>query len=323
MCHGGCGSSDSPKRSQVLGPNVVINAARSRIAGGREMNSIILLIDYFGQWPEWFPLYLETCRQNPTIDWLFHSDCAWQFGTFPNIKYVHISRQEYLSRVNESLGIRFTLANNYKVCDLRPTFGILHSVDIIGYDFFGYGDVDVLYGNLRQFCTQDVLMKHVFSTHAWGLSGHFALLRNTSAIREAFLAVPDWRAILENPLPQRFDEDIFSAVFRSPEYAGLLHWKEAYTTPLIPRAWWNGSFEHPQTWYWHRGRVTNNKDGDKQFIYLHFMNYKEARFLNPIYGDKPFWNGLDKVVHVAPGDYGRGIRLDRNGIHSLTINSHL
>jgi|ERR1051326_2200394 hypothetical protein len=281
------------------------------------MNSIIILVDYFGNWPEWFPLYLETCRYNPSIDWLFHSDCEWPFGTFPNIKYVHISKQEYLARVSEVLGINFTLSTHYKICDLRPTFGILHSEDIIGYDFFGYGDVDVLYGNVRQFCTPDVLTKHVFSTHAWGVSGHFALFRNTPLICEAFLAVNDWQAMLENPQPQRFDEDIFSEVFRTPQYASLLHWAEAYTTPLIPRAWWNGSLEHPQTWYWKKGVVTNDQDGSREFIYVHFMNYKEARFLNPIYGNRAFWSNLDKIVHVTPEDYSRGVRLDRTGIHSL------
>ena len=31
---------------------------------------------------------------------------------------------------------------------------------------------------------------------------------------------------------------------------------------------------YPQRWFWRRGRVTNEYDGDREFLYLHFMRWQ-------------------------------------------------
>ncbi len=38
--------------------------------------SIGFVIPYFGNWPFWFPFFLESCRANPSINWIFHTDCG-------------------------------------------------------------------------------------------------------------------------------------------------------------------------------------------------------------------------------------------------------
>jgi hypothetical protein len=37
---------------------------------------IRILIPYFGAWPPWMGLFLESCRANPSIDWLLLGDCG-------------------------------------------------------------------------------------------------------------------------------------------------------------------------------------------------------------------------------------------------------
>ncbi|WP_420882928.1 DUF6625 family protein [Zooshikella ganghwensis] len=39
------------------------------------LKTIAIIIPYFGQWPEWIDLYIESCKHNPSIDWLLFSDC--------------------------------------------------------------------------------------------------------------------------------------------------------------------------------------------------------------------------------------------------------
>jgi hypothetical protein len=300
------------------------------------MKSIIILIHYFGKWPEWFPLYLESCRHNPTIDWLFYTDCPFDSFQVKNVAFRYISREDFVKRVRERLGVDFSLEGNYKLCDLKPMMGALCEEEIRGYDFYGYGDIDVIYGDIRKFYTDEVLQNNVLSTHTWCISGHLALFRNKRWVRQAFRRHKDWRRVLEDPAHQRFDEDMYTAVFGYPalrrridlflyelmhpfsiKYRRKLYFREQYTTPLMPGEWRNGTFNHPNVWFWKNGCITNELDGDTPYIYFHFMNYKNARYMNPAWGKEAYWSRLSHIVHVRPEEMANGIRIDRFGFHPL------
>jgi hypothetical protein len=314
-------------------------AARTRIhdnipQGGDALHSIIVIIVYFGRWPEWFPIFLESCRWNPTITWLLHSDCPYTFPRISNVKYEHVTRLVYRERVNKRLRINVRVTNPYKLCDLRPAYGILYEDEISGYDFFGYGDLDVLYGNIRHFYTDAILDCHdVLSVHNWCISGHFALIRNTPTLANLFREIPNWQGLLEDPTPQRFDEDAFIRAFLpAAGYISRQHGakcdfstrqqrltpylREQFTTPLTPMPWADGTLEHPEEWYWKKGRLTNSKNGSREFIYLHFMNYLNARHMSAAYGKEAFWRDLPQIVHVRPDDINNGIVVNRKGISS-------
>lgn len=296
--------------------------------------SIIVIIDYFGEWPEWFPLFIESCRWNPTITWLFHTDCQPYAERLDNVHFEYLTWNQYLSNVRTQLSIRFKPLQPYKICDIRPAVGQLYERDIRGYDFFGYGDLDVLYGNIRDFYTDAILNDNdVLSTHHWCLSGHFALIRNTEQLRNAFRLVPSWQTTLEDPMPRRFDEDEFTKVFAPSKPSTLsqvqsltaevapcyrnMYFVEQFTTPLTPSAWLDGGRDHPEVWHWQQGRVTNTRDGDRRFIYLHFMNYRNARFMDRKYGPRAPWAGMSKVLHLSANDVHKGICIDRRGFHAL------
>lgn len=270
--------------------------------------------------PVWFPIFLETCHWNPTIQWIVHTD-ALDSAQIKNVQIRHLSADGFVRRARDVLGIDFILESNYKLCDLRPTYGVLYEPEISGFDFFGYGDLDVLYGDIRAFYDDRVLEKDIVSNHTWCIFGHFALFRNADWLRNAYKKVPDWKSVLEDPMPRRFAEDLFSQFFRMPRNLKHLYWKEQFTTPLTKRRWIDGSFEHPQTWYWNRGKVTNCKDHGRDFPYLHFMNYVSARHMNPAYGDSAPWSGLNNIIHVEPAEIHNGIRVDSTGFHRLRGDS--
>lgn len=301
------------------------------------MKSIIIIIDYFGNnWPEWFPIFLESCRYNSTIKWLFHTDCDYKSFDVENVEFKYISKEDYVKVVNDKLSINFPLNKSYKLCDIRPTYGELYEEEIKGYDFYGFGDIDVIYGNIRKFYTDKVLENNVLSTHDWCISGHLCLLRNVKWLRKAFRKIKNWREYIENPKSQRFDEDVFVHVFKDPgiyprktkfgrdywnpfqiKYHTKLYFKEQYSTPLTPITWIDKSWEHPKVWYWRDGKITNELDGDIEFMYLHFMNYRYARWMDSKYGKKGFWQDLDQIVHVRPEEITKGIRIDPTGIHPI------
>lgn len=99
------------------------------------MKSIVIIIDYFGTFPKFFPFFLESCRWNPTINWIIHTDCAY-IGNIPeNVELKIIPWQDYKDYVSIKLGIHFNPDVAYKICDLKPAYGDLWNHEIINYDF--------------------------------------------------------------------------------------------------------------------------------------------------------------------------------------------
>jgi hypothetical protein len=283
--------------------------------------SIIKIIPYFGSWPEWFHLYLETCRCNPDIDWFFIGDCPTPDNPPSNTYFINISFEKYCEFVSERLGIHFKPSDPYKLCDLKPALGFIHEEQIRDYDFFAFGDIDIVYGQIRKFLTRDILEKYnVISTHSRRLSGHFSIFRNTEKNRNAFRKIPRWRQLLESDKHLSVDESKFTKVFlphkKHPEFLKKLWsltssyqrnvlFKEQYSTILSPIKWVDGGDEHPQFWQWKNGRLFNTNDC-RDFMYLHFMNWKSSKWLpRGMRGQSAAWEGLRRIVRV---DYQEAVK---------------
>jgi uncharacterized protein DUF6625 len=276
---------------------------------------LIILILYFGEWPEWINFFIESCKWNPEVRWLLYTDCGVAENKAENVEYVHLGFDDYKALARERLGVKFDPPNPYKLCDLRPCLGQIHQREIAGHRFFGYGDIDVIYGNLRRFYTDDLLEScDVISTHPERLSGHFLVLRNTEAIRCAYQRIPDYRDLLERPGNSEMDEGSFTTIFRSsasdlqgshaiqpgsdPLRRGAL-FVERYSTILSPRGWHDGTMHYPQRWFWRRGSLTNESDGQREFLYLHFMRWQSARWINdPPAPGEASWLRLKRIVHL-------------------------
>jgi hypothetical protein len=254
------------------------------------LNSICIVIPYFGKRPVWMPYYLETCRFNNTIHWVFYTDCGTPQNLPPNVKIIDISYTDYCDLVSRKLEINFHPENPYKLCDIKPLLGFIHEDILHGYDFWGFGDIDLVYGDLRAYFSKTRLArKDLFATHARRISGHLCLIRNTDEMRTAFRRVRNWKYLISKLEHVAFDEKAFSKIFlrhkNSPKIVRLLaglfdpwlrkaEFIEAYTTPNAKLAWIDGSKIYPSTWYWQDGLVTNDIDGDKTYPYFHFMVWK-------------------------------------------------
>ena len=142
--------------------------------------SIIIIIPYFGKFPEWSDLFFETLRCNSSIDFYFFTDCDIEKYESSNIKYQKISFEDYISFINKRIDLNFNPPNPYKLCDLRPLYGYIHHDVINKYDFYGWTDMDILFGDIRSFYTDDILSKYeVLSTHNIRISGHLSLFKNS------------------------------------------------------------------------------------------------------------------------------------------------
>lgn len=304
-------------------------------------HSIAVVIPYFGRWDEWAPLFFETVRKNASVEFLLFTDCDMEALTAPNVRVTSLSFDEYVATVNERLGTTFAPDNAYKLCDLRPLLGCIHRPEFDGFDFYGWCDVDLLFGDIRSFYTDEILDRYdVLSTHGHRISGHFALFRNTQRNRAMYRRIYRWEEALRRrefvgidehgitnaylmTVFDRFNEKfnrhvanpLTRAVARRRRRRLLL--KEQYTTPFLPHPWLDGSLDsaQPDEWYYRDGHITNNRDGEREFIYLHFMNFKSSQWRHD--GTRAPWEALDHVCRATVDDMKNGIVIDGSGIWPL------
>lgn len=303
------------------------------------MQSIVLIIPYFGKWPVWMELYLDSIKRNVTIDFFFITDCNTSLlDGIKNISFEKITFEEYIRRYKDLLGEDIKIPNAYKICDLRPFFGLVHKDTIKKYDFFGWTDVDLFFGSIRSFYTNEILTKYdVLSTHKTRLSGHLALLRNIEYHKTIGYKIYNWRQALQNPEFVGIDEhgitnalqmtffdkaaeklrfsknNIVLNVIRKLK-TSKHYFVEQYTTPFTPIPWIDDTLnsDQPNEWFYDQGTITNSRDAGKKFIYLHLMNFKSSTWRAD--GTKAPWqDGFDCVVE----DFDDTIKIDLKGIKSL------
>lgn len=287
---------------------------------------IAIIIPYFGEWPVWIDLYFFSCSENQEIDWFFFTDCEIPASYSSNLHFIQTSFDTYCRQAGEKLNFRFSPTNPYKLCGLKPFYGFIHQELIAGYDFWGFGDVDIIWGNIKQFYTNKMLGKYdVFSTHADRISGHFTILRNTSYYRELCFKIKDWQSKLQSAEAIALDEAEFSwlvypeARFINKFYSKLirrilnwrdawvfyynlvtvlnfvlftrrrrLYFKEQHTTPILSDDGLTCKHD-ADTWYYFNGKLTNNKTR-KEYLYLHFMIYKQNSFRKNYFWTENFYN---------------------------------
>jgi hypothetical protein len=297
----------------------------------RSFPTILLIIPYFGKWPEWFLFYLETCRWNSTIDWLFFTDCQPPENAPANTKFHFIEFSDYKKLVSERLKINFDPPSPYKLCDIKPAYGYIHQDAIADYDFWGFGDIDVVYGDIRAFYPESILRRYnTLSTIADRVSGHFFLARNQERWINAFRHIPNWQNLMGNPEHLGIDEYWFSKVLREHRLLpmplvnllGLVAplkrnhlFQEQYSTPMAEWPWRDRSYQYPEQFFWYRGKLTD--ESGEELMYLHFMNWKSSKYLHPRYGNIAAWEKLDRIIDSSLADLSEGWCIGTSGFTPL------
>ena len=146
------------------------------------MKKIVFVIPYFGNFPEYFELFLKSCAANPTIDWLLFTDTKEEYIFPENVKRVLISFEQLRNLIEMKMGFKIALSTPYKLCDYKPAYGFIFSEYICNYDYWGYCDIDLIFGDIRCFFPDNQLEKYDKIGHL----GHMSLFRNTEYINLMF-----------------------------------------------------------------------------------------------------------------------------------------
>jgi hypothetical protein len=279
--------------------------------------TIALVIPYFGKWPEWSEIFFESCKRNPTVDFIFFTNCGKPDVVANNLVFHEVSYEGYCELVSRSLNINFAPKNPYKLCDLKPFFGFIHRDILNEYSFYGFCDIDLLFGDIRYFFTDKILsLYNVISTHDDRISGHLNIFKNTDENVQMPFRIKNWALKLEQPnmvtITENFLTRIYFPIFKvnilvkkvlrqiigrenvikinniinkwykktSSYKKKKLYFVEQYTTPLTYIYWKDGTLhdDHPNVWLYENGKVTNDREEGIGFIYIHFMNFKSGKY---------------------------------------------
>ncbi len=143
----------------------------------------VFVVPYFGFTPEYFQFWLNSCGNNHGFIWYFLTDCEVSEFQFPKNVIVKTINLESIKLIFEKyLELRISLEKPYKLCDFRPIYWILLDYFEVEYDYWGYCDIDLLFGDLEKFIPDEVIKRYdkIFSF------GHLTLLRNAIFVKTAF-----------------------------------------------------------------------------------------------------------------------------------------
>lgn len=153
-------------------------------------------------------LWLDSCKNNDTVDWLFFTDCDLSSFDIPiNVKVYKTTFAEVKERIQKIFDFEICLNKPYKLCDFKPMYGEAFAEELNEYDFWGFCDIDLIWGNIRKFLTDDILEQHDrILTH-----GHCSLFKNDERVNVAYRTLDpngcmNYRNVFSTEKQWAFDE---------------------------------------------------------------------------------------------------------------------
>lgn len=238
------------------------------------MKKVIILLPYFGNFPNYFQLFLNSCGYNSDFDFIIFSDqdCAsYKFNK--NIRFIKMSFKEMQDLSLKKLKIKEAISSPYKLCDFRPAFGVLFDEYICGYDYWGFCDCDLIFGDLKP------VSKLLNDGYDKILSnGHLSLIKNSMEMNNLYklkikngISFDEVTTIKE---PCFFDEIFFPFIIKKGEYN--IYENKLLFADILPQ---HSKLIMPQDnikrqkFLFDSGCVKRFND-NKQYIYIHLQKRK-------------------------------------------------
>lgn len=172
---------------------------------------IAFLCPYFGGFPWYFRYFVKSCAYNQDVDFyiITDSNVDMDIEVPDNVKMVYCSFSDLTRKISKKLGLTVSINKPYKLCDFKPTYGVVFQDIIVkgNYSFWGHCDIDIIFGRIRHFITDELLEQYdVISVRHEYTSGFFMLYRNIGKINYLFKKSRDYEYVLSSPKNFCFDE---------------------------------------------------------------------------------------------------------------------
>lgn len=244
-----------------------------------KMTGIIIICCYFGKMPEYFPAWLMSCGWNPSMDFLLVTD--QEIREHPsNVEIYKSSLEEIRIRAEYVLGFTPCLDQPYKLCDYKVLYGLMFQEKCQGYDFWGHCDLDMIFGDLRNFITENKLSvcDRIYPY------GHLALYRNTEECNQRYRSDGSpysYKQVFTSDKIYFFDERCYMKICEKNDYPCYSKVEMAdircrYRRFRIHECL--GNYKH-QLFIWRKGKILRVYEQDseikeEEFPYIHFKRRK-------------------------------------------------
>jgi len=173
---------------------------------------IVLITFWYGPFPWYFQYFVHSCGFNLSISFIIVTDNDKPYYDIPNnVTFVCRTIEEIKTIASQKMGFQVSIDYAYKLCDFKPTYGLLFPELIAGYDFWGYSDIDIILGNIRGFITDEMLQEYDFiSVRHDYTTGCFALYRNNEIMNLFFKRSKDYKLVFSSSQHFCFDECNFA-----------------------------------------------------------------------------------------------------------------
>lgn len=257
------------------------------------MKSICYVVPYFGKLPDSFSLWLMSCRHNPSVNWILFTDDKTEYDYPENVRVYYCTFDRIRERIQSHFDFPIVLDRGWKLCDYKIAYGEIFAKELEGYDFWGNCDVDLMWGDIRKFYTDELLEKY----DKIGFLAHSTLYRNTPEVnlryREIVEGEMDYITAFSEAAGHAFDEVGIEAIYnhlgieyyKEINFANLTKYETKFHLDLMPE---EEEYKNDrQVFTWDNGKILRHYlDNDKiiteEYMYIHFwcrpMSYKVNDF---------------------------------------------
>lgn len=246
----------------------------------------ILIIPYFGMLPKWFDLWLLSCEYNKNFEWLIITNDKTKYTLPSNVEIIYMELEDLKEMFEDKLKMKISLEKPYKVCDFRPAFGFLFEDYIKDYDYWGYTDLDVIYGDIDNFINLDELKEYKKILNR----GHFSLYLNEEKINQLFryeYGNISFKKVFTSPESYIFDE--WNGIYKIFKANGITQYHKEIIADINPNVvrfeTTYGINRKKQAFIWDKGKIYRIYDDNgvikrQEYAYIHFQKRKFKDFLS-------------------------------------------
>ena len=268
-------------------------------------NSICLLLPYYGKWPIYLDLFIYTVAKQKNLNVIFFTDLKYSKSLPSNINIVSMSLNQFNKLASDKLGLAINITNPYKLCDLKPAYGIIFEDYILNYNYWAFGDLDLIYGKMFNILPHNWMKYDVVSFREEWISGSFAIFKNSDYVKNLFKKSKFYKEYFTSKEHKAFDECCFlysTLVGKKSDYILEYDTQQSFTwvirkeelenrikvfsKKLIKESIPKGDFVH-----YYDGKV---EDKDKNsFLYYHYITEKRT-----FYFKFPNWEKVPSEFYI-------------------------
>lgn len=245
-------------------------------------HNIAFILPYFGHLPNNFNLWLKSCEMNDEIDFLIFTDDNTEFHYPSNVKIFQMSFEELKNRIQAMFDFDVLIDRPWRLSLFKPAYGEVFQKELQSYDYWGYCDADLMWGDIRAFITDDILDRY----ERIGTKGHASIYKNTPEVNKRYKNIisntANYKDVFSGKASYSFDENGMDEIYDSlkipyffePNFAHLEKFEAGFYLKRLPKEkLYTNKY---QVFLWEKGRLyriclDHERIVKSEYMYIHFF----------------------------------------------------